>query len=47
MLELQAEADRLREHAARQNAIVLSLKKRIQVAACLILLLPDLPSRPN
>jgi hypothetical protein len=31
ILELQVEADQLREQAARQNAVVLSLKKRIQV----------------
>ncbi|KAH0946608.1 hypothetical protein HN011_000080 [Eciton burchellii] len=30
ILELQVEADQLREQAARQNAVVLSLKKRIQ-----------------
>ena len=30
-MELQIEAEQLREQAARQNAIVLSLKERIQV----------------
>ncbi|XP_033231052.1 coiled-coil domain-containing protein 170 isoform X2 [Belonocnema kinseyi] len=30
VVELQVEADQLREQAARQNAVVLSLKKRIQ-----------------
>lgn len=29
--ELQMEADQLREQAARQNSIISSLKKRIQV----------------
>lgn len=31
VVELQVEADQLREQAARQNAVVSSLKKRIQV----------------
>ena len=31
LVELQIEAEQLREQAARQNAIVLSLKERIQV----------------
>lgn len=31
VVELQVEADQLREQAARQNSVVLSLKKRIQV----------------
>lgn len=30
-MELQVEADQLREQAARQNSVVSSLKKRIQV----------------
>lgn len=31
VVELQVEADQLREQAARQNSIISSLKKRIQV----------------
>jgi len=31
IMELQVETDQLREQAARQNAVVSSLKKRIQV----------------
>lgn len=31
VVELQVEADQLREQAARQNSVVSSLKKRIQV----------------
>ena len=31
VVELQVEADQLREQAARQNAVISSLKKRIQV----------------
>lgn len=31
VLELQLEADQLREQAARQNSVISSLKKRIQV----------------
>lgn len=30
-LELQSETDNLREQAARQNAVIASLKKRVQV----------------
>jgi thiamine monophosphate synthase len=30
-LELQVETEQLREQAARQNAVIASLKKRIQV----------------
>lgn len=36
VVELQVEADQLREQAARQNAVISSLKKRIQVRTELI-----------
>lgn len=36
VVELQVEADQLREQAARQNSVILSLKKRIQVNLFLI-----------
>ena len=36
VVELQVEADQLREQAARQNSVILSLKKRIKVQKSII-----------
>lgn len=41
-VELQSETENLREQAARQNAVIASLRKRIQVTLLLYLILRSL-----